>query len=79
MIQKLGTGTIALSDLLTDDRRENISRFVAVLHLVRDGKINIWQEELPYGSIYIEIKMDWATGSIETLPSEDIATLKTVV
>ena len=79
MIQKLGTGTIPLSDLLTDDRMENITRFVAVLHLVRDGKINIWQEELPYGAIYIEIKMDWATGSIETLPQDGIVTPRAVM
>ena len=79
MIQKLGTGTIPLSDLLTDDRMENITRFVSVLHLVRDGKINIWQDELPYGTIYIEIKMDWATGSIETLPQDGIVTPKAVM
>ena len=79
MIQKLGTGTIPLSDLLTEDRMENITRFVAVLHLVRDGKINIWQDELPYGAIYIEIKMDWATGSIETLPQDGIVTPKAVM
>lgn len=79
LIQKLGTGTIPLSDLLTDDRMENITRFVSVLHLVRDGKINIWQDELPYGTIYIEIKMDWATGSIEALPQDGIVTPKAVM
>lgn len=79
MIQKLGTGTIPLSDILTEDRMENITRFVAILHLVRDGKINIWQDGLPYGTIYIEIKMDWATGSIETLPQDGIVTPRAVM
>lgn len=79
LIQKLGTGTIPLSDLLTEDRMENITRFVSVLHLVRDGKINIWQDDLPYGTIYIEIKMDWATGSIEALPQDSIANPRAVM
>ena len=57
----------------------SITRFVSVLHLVRDGKINIWQDELPYGTIYIEIKMDWATGSIEALPQDGIVTPKAVM
>lgn len=79
MIQKLGTGAIPLTDLYVDDPMENITRFVAVLHLVRDGKINIWQNELPYGDIYLEIKMDWATVSVEAAPREDVGAPEAVI
>ncbi|NLL95339.1 MAG: chromosome segregation protein ScpA [Thermoplasmatales archaeon] len=64
-IQKMGTGPMMLTDLFTGDVMENITVFVAALHLVRDGKINVWQTELPYGEIYVEIKTDWATGTVE--------------
>ena len=65
-IKDLGTGAFRLSDLYTDDMRNNITVFVSALHLLRDGKINLWQEELPYGDIFVEIKIDWASASVET-------------
>ena len=64
-IQKLGTGQICIDDLYTGDLMENLTVFVSVLHLVRDGKLAVWQEELPYGEIYIEIKTDWVSGTLE--------------
>ena len=45
--------------------RENITVFVSALHLLRDGKINLWQDELPNGDIFVEIKIDWAAASVE--------------
>ncbi len=64
-IQKMGTGPMALTDLFTGNVMENITVFVAALHLVRNGKINIWQTELPNGEIFVEIKTDWATATVE--------------
>lgn len=64
-IQKMGTGPMAITDLFTGDLMENITVFVAVLHLVRDGKVNVWQTEFPYGEIFVEIKTDWITGTVE--------------
>lgn len=64
-IKDLGTGAFRLSDLYTNDMKENITVFVSALHLLRDGKINLWQTELPYGDIFVEIKIDWAAASIE--------------
>ena len=46
--------------------------FFSVLQLVRDGKLNIWQDELPYGDIFIEIKMDWTAGTDEDLPQTSV-------
>ena len=64
-IRRLGTGQICIDDLYTSDLKENLTTFVSVLHLVRDGKLAVWQDELPYGEIFIEIKTDWVSGTLE--------------
>ncbi|MBQ2762093.1 MAG: chromosome segregation protein ScpA [Candidatus Methanomethylophilaceae archaeon] len=64
-IQKLGTGTISLTDMYSANVNENITTFVSILHLVRNGKVAIWQDELPRGEIFIEMKLDWMTGTVE--------------
>jgi len=66
-IENLGTGPLLLSDLYVNDVKSNITTFVSVLHLVRDGKLAIWQENLPYGEIFVEIKMDWTSGIVENM------------
>jgi segregation and condensation protein A len=64
-IEKIGTGAITITDLYTDDIMENIRVFVSVLHLVRDGRLAVWQDVLPYGEIFVEIKVDWMSGTVE--------------
>jgi len=64
-IERLGTGPLSLSDLYTGSIRDNVTTFLAVLVLVRDGKLAIWQDELPYGDIFVEIKVDWMSGIVE--------------
>ena len=71
-IQKLGTGALQLSELYTGSVKENITVFFSVLQLVRDGKLNIWQDDLPYGDIFIEMKMDWTSGTVEDLPQASV-------
>ena len=51
-IEKLGTGQISIRDLYTGSLDENLTVFVSVLHLVRDGRLAVWQDDLPYGEIY---------------------------
>ncbi|AGI47248.1 ScpA/B protein [Thermoplasmatales archaeon BRNA1] len=46
---------IALSSLYTQDIKENITIFVSVLHLVRDGMLDVTQETLPYGEIMVSV------------------------
>ena len=67
MWRQSGTGSrqICIDDLFTEDMRENLTVFVSVLHLVRDGRLDVWQEVLPYGDIFIEIRTDWTSGTIE--------------
>ena len=64
-IQKLGMGQICIEDLYTSDLKENLKTFVSVLHLVRLGRLDVWQESLPYGEIYVEIMAEGAFGTIE--------------
>jgi len=40
-----------------------------LLFLARAGKISLWQDELPYGRIMIEIKLPWDIGTLEDRPS----------
>ena len=69
-IENLGTGPLMLRDLYVNDVKTNITTFVSVLHLVRDGKLTIWQDNMPYGEIFIEIKMDWMSGVVEDSSTE---------
>ncbi len=64
-IKKIGTGAFPLTDLYTADMDNNITVFWSALQLVRDGKLAIWQDELPYGEIMIDIKVDWSSGKLE--------------
>lgn len=64
-IERLGAGQITLDDLYSDDPKENLTVFVAVLHLVRDGHLTIWQDELPYGEVLLEINTDLVSGTLE--------------
>ena len=68
-IQRLGTGQICIEDLYTTDLKENLKTFVSVLHLVRIGRLDVWQESLPYGDIYVEIITEGVSGTIEDGPS----------
>lgn len=63
MIEKLGAGPISISDLYTRNVLADIRAFVSVLHLVRDGKLDVWQETLPYGEVFIEIKIPGFSGT----------------
>ena len=64
-IQRLGPGQICIEDLYTHDLKENLKTFVSILHLVRIGKLDVWQESLPYGDIFVEIMTGEASGTIE--------------
>ena len=71
-IEKLGTGQISIRDLYTGDLGENLTVFVSVLHLVRDGRLAVWQDDLPSGEIFLEIKTEWTSGTLEDFPGRRI-------
>ena len=64
-IKNIGTGAFAISELYTDDMDNNIAVFWSALQLVRDGKLTIWEDELPYGEIMIDIVVDWTSAKLE--------------
>ena len=64
-IQRIGTGAFSITELFVPNIDDNITVFLSVLQLVRDGKLTIWQNELPYGDIMVEIKVDWMSGKLE--------------
>ena len=64
-IKNIGIGAFAISELYTDDMDNNIAVFWSALQLVRDGKLTIWQDELPYGEIMIDIVVDWTSAKLE--------------
>ena len=64
-IQKLGMGQICIEDLYINDLKDNLKTFVSILHLVRVGRLDVWQETLPYGDIFVEIVTEGASGTIE--------------
>ena len=64
-IENLGAGQISIRDLYTSRLSEDLTVFVSVLHLVRDGKIDVWQDSLPSGEIWLQIRTDVVSGTIE--------------
>ncbi len=66
-IYSMGMDPMPITEFYTDDKEENISVFVSVLHLVRDGKLEVSQETLPYGEILVQIKLPEATVPLETM------------
>ena len=64
-IQKCGSGAIPLSDLYTSGKEDRITVFISVLFLTSMGKLTIWQEKLPYGEIFAEVKVPWDIAQLE--------------
>jgi len=65
-IVRMGFGPMQIDELYTTDIMENLRTFVAVLHLVRDGKLEISQAVLPRGIITIEMKLPGIPTSLES-------------
>lgn len=55
-IEGLGGGAFCINRLYAGDVGEDLRIFVSVLHLVREGRLSVWQESLPYGDIHLEIR-----------------------
>lgn len=61
-IEKLGTAAIQMSQLYSNNVMEDLRTFVSVLHLMRDGRLDVWQDSLPYGEVFLEIRIPEASG-----------------
>ncbi len=75
-IIKCGSGAISVEDICNPGKDDQIKVFVSILFLARAGKIAVWQEDLPFGQIFLEVKMPWDIGTIEDARGQrvDVAT-----
>jgi segregation and condensation protein A len=67
-ISKCGSGPVDLTDIWEGGKDDMITVFMALLFLARAGKISVWQEDLPFGPISLEVKLDWDIGTLEDAP-----------
>lgn len=67
-IQKCGQGSVPIADLYAAGKEDRVKVFISILFLARMGKIHIWQEKLPYGEIFLEVKVPWDIAQIEDAP-----------
>jgi segregation and condensation protein A len=72
-IVRMGFGPMQIDELYTKDIMENLRTFVAVLHLVRDGRLEISQASLPRGVITIEMKLPGIPTTLESQENQEEA------
>lgn len=64
-IQRCGQGSVPIIDLYATGKEDRVKVFISILFLARMGKIQIWQEKLPYGEIFLELKVPWDIAQLE--------------
>ncbi len=64
-IQKCGGGSVPICDLYAGGKEDRVKVFISLLFLARIGKIHIWQEKLPFGEIFLEVKVPWDIAQLE--------------
>jgi segregation and condensation protein A len=64
-IQKFGNGAVAISDLFNGTKDDRITVFISILFLARMGKLSIWQEKVPFGEVFLEVKVPWDIAQLE--------------
>ena len=62
-------GRWTIEDIWNGGRDDLVTVFMALLFLARAGKISVWQDDLPYGKIKLEVKMAWDIGTLEDVPA----------
>jgi segregation and condensation protein A len=68
-ICRCGSGAVTIEDIWNGGRDDLVTVFMALLFLARAGKISVWQDDLPYGKILLEVKMAWDIGTLEDVPA----------
>lgn len=71
-IQRRGTGKICINEFYKGNLMYNLTVFVAVLHLVRDGLLDIRQDVMPSGDIFVELRTDTVESLGDGVPIEAI-------
>jgi segregation and condensation protein A len=79
-IVKCGQGPITIEDLCVGGREDRITVFISLLFLARDCKIALWQDDLPFGQIFMEMKLPWDIGTLEDAkPVAEVSAPQTVM
>ena len=78
-IQKFGNGAIALSDLYNGTKEDRVTVFVAILFLARLGKVSVWQKKIPFGEIFLEVKVAWDIAQLEDATAVENVKVETPV
>lgn len=64
-LQRCGNGPIPMGDLCASGKEDRVTVFVAILFLAKMGKIALWQEKAPFGSVFVEAKVPWDIAQLE--------------
>jgi len=64
-ILRCGNGPVVIDDIFQGSKEDRVTVFVSLLFLARNNKIALWQNDLPYGQIFLEIKIPWDIGMLE--------------
>ena len=78
-VQKFGNGAIALSDLYNGSKEDRVTVFVTALFLARLGKVSIWQKKIPFGEIFLEVKVAWDIAQLEDATAVENVKIQTPV
>lgn len=78
-IQKFGNGAVPLADLYNGTKDDRITVFVAILFLARLGKISVWQKKIPFGEIFLEVKVPWDIAQLEDATAVENVKVETPV
>lgn len=64
-IQTCGQGSVAICDLYNGGKDDRIRVFVSILFLAKMGKLHVWQEKMPFGEVFLEVKVPWDIAELE--------------
>lgn len=78
-IQKFGNGAVAISDLYNGTKDDRVTVFVSILFLARMGKLSVWQEKVPFGEIFLEVKVPWDIAQLEDASAVENVKVETPV
>jgi segregation and condensation protein A len=64
-IQRCGRGAVRIEDVYNCNKEDRVMVFVSLLFLAKMGKISLWQDDFPFGQIFLEVKVPWDIGTLE--------------
>jgi segregation and condensation protein A len=75
-IQRCGPGSIRIEDIYNCSKEDRVMVFVSLLFLAKMGRISIWQDDFPFGQIFLEVRVPWDIGTIEDATAAQIDVVK---